>query len=49
MACPPTGRKFQITGVFATMGDRGIARDKRLHDATNMLCSWAPWKTKPME
>jgi steroid delta-isomerase-like uncharacterized protein len=47
---PPTGRKFQITGVFlATMGDRGIARDKRLYDVTNMLVQLGALKTKPME
>lgn len=47
---PPTGRKFQITGVLlATMGTRGIARDKRLYDVTNMLVQLGALKTKPTE
>lgn len=45
----PTGRKFQIRGVFfATLSDKGrIALDKRLYDVTNMLVQLGALKTKP--
>jgi steroid delta-isomerase-like uncharacterized protein len=46
---PPTGRRFQITGVFfATLSPNGrIAQDKRIYDVTNMLVLLGALKTKP--
>ena len=47
---PPTGRKFQIRGVFlATLSPDGrIVRDRRVYDVTNMLVQLGALKTKPM-
>ena len=47
---PPTGRKFQISGVFlATLSPDGrIVRDRRVYDVTNMLVQLGALKTKPM-